>query len=906
MRSALLSLVLLAACGPGALHPEYSAAEGRAMTRGETRQEPPRAEVPRGRLPGNVTPISYQLWMEVVPSRERFRGRADITVRIDEPTQLVWLHGLGLEVSEAEALPDGAEPVRARYAQESDDGAASLRFDEPISGEVILTISYEAAFDRQLKGLYRVDSGGDSYAFTQFEATSARLAFPCFDEPRWKTPFELTLSVQADHRAVANTTIASSRESGGMNEVRFARTEPIPTYLLAMAVGPLEIVEHAAIPANAVRDRALPFRGVAARGRGARLRYALEHTGALLAYLEEYFGSPYPYDKLDVIAVPDFASGAMENVGAITFREQLLLLNDDAPEDQRRDFAYVMAHELAHMWFGNLVTMPWWDDIWLNEAFATWMGNKAVRRVHPEYQADIGMVSGVHGAMRADSLTSARQIRQPIDSTHDIRNAFDVITYTKGGGVLEMFERWVGEDVFRDGVRDYLAAHRFGTATSDDFLDSISRTAGRDVGTPFRTFLNQPGVPLLAIERTCSDGSARVTVRQSRYFPVGSPGERAASWQLPVCLRYPVGRELRTTCELATSAESSIALEGCPAWVMPNADAAGYYRFSMPAADVDVLMRSGWSRLSARERVSLADNLVAGFEADAIDAAVVLAAMPAVASDSSRPVATSAMRIAGFTREHLVAEEQRAGVERWAAGLYQTRARRLGWAPGRREDGETALLRESLLGFLAHTARDARVRRDAAERGRRYVGFGGDGAIHPEAVSRDLAGLALAIAVQESDAAFFDHLQNVVFASDDALFRSEGLAALGSTRDPVLAQRALELSLDPRVPVNEVTTTIGVQLGMEETRAAAWTWMQANFDRVFARVASTRAGFAPWMTAGFCSEERAREVEAFFAPRIESLAGGPRNLRGALEAIRLCAARVEAQRESASTFVQSL
>lgn len=908
MRKLIVILgVLTASCSGGAGdHPEYTAAEGRGAG-GDDRAEAPAEEAaPIGRLPEGVTPLHYTLYLEVVPSRERFGGRVDIRTRIDEARRVIWLHGRDLNVTEIEVLPEGAEPISGTYEQVDDSGVARLTLDERVGpGEVTISLTYDAPFDRQLKGLYRVDTGGEAYAFTQFEATSARLAFPSFDEPRFKTPFDVTLSVQPDHEAIANTTPASTREVAGMKEVRFTETEPLPTYLVAMAVGPLDVVEHDPIPANDVRDRPLPFRGVAARGQGPRLAYALERTGALLAYLESYFGTPYPYDKLDIIAVPDFASGAMENAGAITFRETLLLLDEDeAPEDQRRAFAYVMAHELAHQWFGNLVTMPWWDDIWLNEAFATWMGNKTVRHVNPEYHADVGMVRSVQGAMGADSLVSARQIRQPIESNHDIRNAFDSITYRKGGGVLEMFERWLGEETFREGIREYMSRHRFGTATADDLLDALSQMAGRDVGTPFRTFLFQPGVPLLTVERQCSDEGNRLAIRQSRYLPVGSAGERQASWQIPVCVRHGDRREANDTCELITDAEATLDLgDTCPEWVMPNADAAGYYRFAMPAEDVERLMQTGWRHLTEREKVSLANNLAAGFSADAIEAAAVFGTFDRIAADESRAVATEPMGLIGYTRDHLATEANRPALERWASGLYAARARRMGWSARRREDGEASLLRADLLSFMAETARDARTRREAAERGRRYIGFGGDGELHPDAAEPSLVPLALSMAVQEGDAAFFDALLSKVLESDDALFRRDGIRALGSAREPALAQRARALSLDARLRVNEVTDPLTTQLSMEETRADAWAFMQEHFDELFARVATTRAGYAPWYVAGFCSEERAGEVEAFFAERIETLPGGPRNLAGALEAIRLCAARAEAQRESANTFL---
>ena len=916
MRNALALLGALSfACSGGAgHHDEYSAAEGRGGGGDESSDTSADESIPLGRLPEGVTPLHYTIYLEVVPSRDRFTGRVDIRTRLDEARRVIWMHGQDMNVSEAEVLPEGAEPVRGTFEQVDDSGVAALRLDERVGpGEVTISLTYDAPFDRQLKGLYRVDAGGEAYAFTQFEATSARLAFPSFDEPRFKTPFDMTLSVQPDHEAIGNTTVASTREVAGMKEVRFTETEPLPTYLVAMAVGPLDVVEHAAIPANDVRDRPLPFRGVAARGQGPRLAYALEHTAALLEYLEGYFGIAYPYDKLDIIAVPDFASGAMENAGAITFRETLLLLDDEeAPEAQRRAFAYVMAHELAHQWFGNLVTMPWWDDIWLHEAFATWMGNKTVRQVHPEYHADVGMVGSVQGAMGADSLVSARQIRQPIESNHDIRNAFDAITYRKGGGVLEMFERWLGEETFREGIREYMSRHRFATATADDLLDALSQMAGRDVGTPFRTFLMQPGVPLLTVERQCASADAeegaeagnRLSIRQSRYFPVGSGGDADASWQIPVCVRHGDRRAANDTCELITDAEASIDLgESCPEWVMPNADAAGYYRYAMPADDVARLMRTGWRHLTEREKLSVANNLAAGFSADAIEAATVFATFDQIAADDSRAVATEPMGLIRFTRDHLATEERVPTLERWASGLYASRARRLGWSARRSDDGETALLRAELLGFLAETARDARTRREAAERGRRYIGFGGDGALHTDAVEPSLVGLALSMAVQEGDAAFFDALLSKVLESDDALFRRHGIHALGSARQPALAERARALSLDARLRVNEVTDPLGVQLSMPETRADAWAFMQAHFDEIFARVATTRAGYAPWYVSGFCSEAQAAEVESFFAERIEALPGGPRNLAGALEAIRLCAARAEAQRESANAFL---
>ncbi|MDQ3034648.1 MAG: M1 family metallopeptidase, partial [Myxococcota bacterium] len=655
---------LLAACGAASSPTSTVTPE----TRTEASATPIADAPPEGPLPAGVTPQHYRVALEVVPSRERFSGEVEIRARLDQSMHRIWMHGAQMDVSDASIAvtndEDGSVTViPARWEPSEREGIAALRAERAVGpGDVVIRIAFSAPFDRQLKGLYRVDVGDDRYAFTQFEATSARYAFPSFDEPRFKTPYDLELTVPESDVAIANTTaIETTPVEGGLKRVRFATTLPLPTYLVAVAVGPLDVVEAPPLPPTSVRHRPLPLRGVAARGRGPELAYALEHTPELLAALEEYFGTEYPYDKLDIIAVPDFASGAMENAGAVTFRESLLLLGADAPEDQRRAFTGVMAHELAHQWFGNLVTMPWWDDIWLNEAFATWMAAKIVAETNPEMNAQLGQLAGVHRAMGQDSLASARQIRQPIESDHDIRNAFDGITYQKGGGVLSMFEQWIGEDAFREGIRVYLRQHRFGTATSEDLLSALSEAAGRDVTSPFRTFLEQPGVPLIEARLNCEGGTARVEIAQSRYTPVGSDAPRDRTWSVPVCITHPTrGTATATTCELVTAPSAEIALpeaQGCPAWVMPNAGARGYYRWSLPPEQMRALLQRGWARLSPLERASVANDLRAVFASAVMPGGEVLAVLPPIANDPTRVVANDPMGLATEVVERIVSPD---------------------------------------------------------------------------------------------------------------------------------------------------------------------------------------------------------------------------------------------------------
>jgi alanyl aminopeptidase len=825
-------------------------------------------------------------------------------------TETLWLHGRDLAVQSARVQDQSGEPLSARWHVADESGVVALHLPRSVGpGDVNVRISYEAPFSTTLRGLYRVEAGGDAYAFTQFEPIAARRAFPGFDEPRFRAPFDVTLTVRQEHVAIASTPVVQEEMlDGGLKRVRFATTPPLPTYLLAFAVGPLDVVEAPPIPPSGPRARALPFRGAAVRGRGPELAYALERTPPLLEALEAYFGSEYPFAKLDVIAVPDFGAGAMENVGAITFREALLLLDEEeAPEWQRRAFASVMAHELAHQWFGNLVTLAWWDDIWLNEAFATWMAARAVEAAHPEHQPGLRHLERVLRAMDADSLVSARQIRQPIQSNHDIRNAFDAITYSKGGGVLSMFERWIGRERFRQGIRDYLEEHRFGIATSSDLLSALTRAAGRDVETPFRTFLEQPGVPFVETAVRCEEAGASLALRQSRYLPVGSSGSRDAVWQVPVCARFASADPTGETCTLLTEAEGNLALDAptCPDWVLPNADGAGYYRWALAAPDAARLGHDGVPRLSARERLSFADGLDAAFHAGALPAPQVFGSLALLAEDPARPVAEAPMALLRLAREHLVDATLRPRVEAFAASLYVPTHRRLGWETRNEDDGESRLLRESVIWFLADVADDPDVRREAAERGRRYAGMGGGGVLDPSAVDPELVGTALWVAVQDGGAAVFDALLAHLEASEDAVLRMYLLEALGSTRDPGLAARALNLSLDERVRINETLLTLDSQMFQPRMRAATWDWIEANFDALVTRIGPDRAGRLVGLARYFCDTASAERVQTFLSPRIDKLGGGPRNLAKTLERIRLCAALVDAQGESTRAFFRA-
>lgn len=854
---------------------------------------------PEGRLSSDVRPLRYKLNLTIDPEKERFSGSVEIAVEIQKPRDVIWMHGRDLIVKLAEVVTEGRPTMPVRFEQMSPQGVVALRLPSMIGPtKATIRVVYDAPFGNR-QGLYKTEAAGKRYAFTQMESIGARQAFPSFDEPAWKTPFEVTLLVPKDAVAIANTREVQAAEApGGMRRVTFAPTEPLPTYLIAFAVGPLDVVSAPAIPVNSVRKRPLALRGVAAQGRGKELAYALARTGPILAVLEQYFGVEYPYDKLDILAVPD-RNGAMENAGAVTFSEWLLLLDEArAPVEQQRAFGDVMAHELAHMWFGNLVTMPWWDDIWLNESFATWMAVRAVQTWRPADNPDLVLLQDVHEAMSIDSLTTARQIRQPVNDHHDIEDAFDYITYSKGGGVLTMFERWLGRDVFQKGIREHITKRPTGLANSDDLLAALSSAAGRDVGTPFRTFLNQPGVPLVEATLTCgADKKSSLRLRQSRYFPLGSTGDANKTWQIPVCARYGVGAKVSEACTLLTDREGALTLEGgaCADWVMPNADGAGYYRWSLPAADLEKLRKVIGAR-TVRERMSFVDSVRAGFARGTINTAEAMAALEPLARDPHPSVALAPMGLVRGGRDWMAGDAAAlAAIEGYGRKTYAAAAKDLGWDPRKGESPERQLLRKEVLGFMAMTARDPAVRAEAARRGKAYVGFGGDNALHPEAVDPNLAQIALSVAVQESDAAFFDAVLAKLPPAEDPVLRGSLVGALSSALRPELAARARALLLDTRVHATEILGAINNQIDFTETREPTWKWVQDNLEALVKRMPPRRAARLPRVMNRFCDADHARAVQAVFSGKVGALDGGPRNLANSLEQIRLCSARREAQ-----------
>ncbi len=886
---------------PGTHDPVVPGTVSPPKTADATTTAAPREPVPLGPLPADVRPTHESLALAIDPEGERFEGTADLAMHLTHPRDQIWLHGRGLAVTSATVTVASGANLTARWDEVDPNGVVRVTLPSAVSGDVTLHVAFNAAYDPQLVGVYRVPAAGGAAVFSKFEAIYARRAFPCFDEPAFKVPFDVTLTVPSAEVVVGNMPVVSEAEVGaGRKRVRFATTPPLPSYLIAFAVGPFE-TRTETLASGPVRAAPLPVGAVALRGRGKDTGYALTEEAALLAEQERYFGVAFPYPKLDLVAVPDFQSGAMENAGAITFRDSQLLVDDKITSlGERIGVTGVLAHETAHQWFGDLVTMRWWDDLWLNEGFATFLATRTLEAVRPELEAELKAAASANMVMSVDSLASARRIRQPIETTHDITNAFDGITYQKGAAVLAMLEHYVGEEPFRRGLHDFLVAHATGNATTADLVQALGTAAGKELGPLVSSFLDQPGVPAVAAHPRCDAGHGRVELTQARWRPVGSAVSSDATWTIPVCIRAGIGARVVESCTLLTERTGTLELPACADWIMPNAQAAGYYRATLPADDLARLRDRGTQRLSTVERVRLAHDLEAAFRSAALPGGDVLRGLEPLARDPHGAVALVPLDLWSLIDAYLVDGKPRAALRAHLAKLYAPAVASLGWKPSAGEPPQRRLFRANLLGFLALQIEDRAVLAEAARLGRRLLGL--DRVPHPEAVAPDLAELALAAAARTGGAEVFDALVAELARSQDGQLRQRTLVALASTRDPVLVQRALDLALDPALHHNERLVALKPLLGSLATRDLAWAWLKAHFDALMPLLPDRFGGRLPSMF-GICDPQRIADLRAFFTPRASQLTGGPRNLAQALESAEQCAALAFAQRDSVQRYI---
>jgi alanyl aminopeptidase len=861
------------------------------MVRGALADAPP-----TGRLPDAAKPLSYVLNLRIDPRADRFSGRVRIRMKLAKSFDHIWLHASEIDIAKIELTDARGKVHKAQLAVRDPSGVAEVSFDGVLPAqEIELAIEYSAAFNAKLQGLYKVKVGGDAYAVTQMEPTSARYAFPSFDEPRFKTPFSVTLTVPKGDVAIANTRPIKEQESADAKwkTLTFEKTKPLPTYLIAVAVGPWDVVEGPTIPANSVRKGPIALRGIGPRDTGPQFKWILDRTPMIVKYFEDYTDQRYPFDKLDLLGAPDFGAGAMENAGLIVFRDAYLRIDANSPASTYRTAFNVSAHEIAHQWFGDLVTVPWWNDIWLNEAFATWAQGKATVDLEPAYGGDLSRLEGTLGAMSSDTLLSARKIRQPIKSYGDIQTAFDNITYRKGAAVLRMFEEWLGEDSYRAAMREYLAKHAYGSGSSDDLIATIAKVSGKGdtLTTAMRTFLDQPGIPLVRTALSCTHGNATLAISQSRFLPYGVASNDNLQWTLPVCVRFDRGEKSAKQCFLLDQPKRDFAVDGgCANSYLPNADAAGYYRFAMPAPDLAAL-RTEVAALTPAEQIIYADSVSSSFVQGSTMPGEVLDAMPALSGSEIPQVATALLDQFAWIREYLATEATRPALDAYAATLYAPRVATLGLRRLPTDTDMTTQLRVRLIEFLAFTTRDSALRHALNDQGRSALGLDDTGTVDLARIDPDLRAAALKAAVQDSGEPAFKAVLGELAVNHQTRQRYELLAALGATHDSNLGERARDFGTAPDVAVGELRFLYGSQVGEPENVAAFWQWLQTHYESLAARLPDQYQSFTIRIAAvNRCSKSQSDELRTWFTPRISSIIGGDRALAQSLEAIDQCAA----------------
>ena len=845
-------------------------------------------------LPDDVKPLRYAVELKVDPDQPRFSGHVRIELQLQNAQRELRLHAHGLKIGSVLAKGQRGRAV------EADGESVWLRFDRPLpAGTVQLDLSFSgSADDADAFGLFRLRDDGHWYAATQFEDIGARRVIPSFDQPGLKTPWTLTLVVPEGQQAFANMPLAEHQPKRptdkGWRRLRFQTTPPLPSYLLAFAVGPFDVLNGPGAGNTALRY-------LAAQGRGQETAYAAAATPPIVQALEAYFGIAHPFPKIDSVALPMADGfGAMENVGLITYQRSWL---QTAKPSRRfeQDYVSTGAHEIAHQWFGNAVTLAWWNDLWLNESFASWIGDKVTAQLHPEWHWELASLADArHKAMQADALPDARSVRQPVNTLEDLGTAFNAITYQKGEAVLAMFEDWLGEAAMRDGVRQYLTEHFGGTARAEDFFAAIS--AGKpEVGRAMASLVEQPGIPQIDVRIRCEGGKPRAELRQRRYKLLGA--ETAdQSWVLPLNLRTPAGaiKVLMQGREMSMDLPDS----SCPAWLQPNAGGMGYYRSTLQGPAVQALLQG--SQPTAQELLSLVDDQLALARSGERALGEVLPLLDTLAARPELALRQAAAEGLSDLRPLIDADQAGRYAQAWSR-LFGLQARALGWQPRAGEDSDTREWRISLLPLLADAGQDADLRLKARVLAERWLQAArADAGAHPELLDPALRGAVLRSAALGGDAQLFDALLDLARRTTEPALRDELLGALLVFESPELTARGLGLLLDEGIDPHALAFPV-------QTSAHSPARWQAVLDFFKAHEAALRPRIGEQALAGWpgrlslhaCGVPAADALQSAFGSFAASVNGGSAQLAPALTRLRLCGAYREAQRASLAAWLRS-
>src|SRR5256714_2324636 len=844
---------------------------------------PSQPQPPAFRLGDAATPLEYAATLAIDPRAAQFSGEVRITMRINRATPVLWLNATNLTIDAAQFEQESRSiPVSVLPGGEDFVGFAA-RGPHFFPGIATARIRYHAPYElRATRGLFRQEARGDAYVLSQFESIHARRAFPCFDEPGWKTAWRLTIDAPSPEVVASNTPALRSGPApghSGWTRHEFAPTKPLPSYLVALAVGPFEVVDG-----GTAGQRKTKLRYLALKGRGTEARWAKEATPVLLEILEDYFGMPYPFDKLDTVSIPQSSGcGAMETVGLITYSSSLLLATprEETPSFRRR-YAAVAAHELAHMWFGNLVTTAWWDDIWLNEAFASWLGDKTLRSYRPEWTRGWSVRYGRSHALELDRLSSARRVRNPVTEKNDLAAAFDSITYQKGAAVLAMFESWFSREAFRHGVQMFLKRHALGNATAEDFIRALGEASGRgaEALAVFRAFIEQPGVPLVDVALDCGTPPALLVEQQRLRASASAAAE--LTWTTPVCVRQGT----TTQCADIANGKSRVQLAeaNCGAPLVANAGGRSYYvpRYERSLAE---RLRAEPDSLSADEMVSSLIDARVLSESGLAPLAEALAWADAGLAHAAPVARLAAVELLQQQRDAWLSPAETVAKREIIARRVRPLAAAMTWEQAAADTEDERELRPRLMSYAAEVDEDGELRDRARELAIAWLA-------KREAVPATLAPAVLETAARLADARTYQRLESAMLATRDLRERHDLLNALGKVREAKLRERMFAFSLKDDLSNHESLDLLEAALGDDANRRAAFDFLRASYDAIEAKLPqSSIASPIVWLMeplGRLCTREERTLFADFFRERAAAFFGGPRAYRQGLERIDIC------------------
>ena len=807
------------------------------------------------RLPDTVIPQHYRLMLTPDLKAATFAGEETIDVRVAKPVSEIVLNAADIQFGEV-TVTAGGKTQTAKVTSDEGKQMATFALEKPVpAGAASIAIKFSGILNDKLQGFYLSKTKRRNYAVTQFEATDARRAFPSFDEPALKATFDISLVVDSGDTAISNGRIVNDKPGPGEGKhtLTFETTPKMSTYLVAMLVGDFKCTEGS-------QDN-IPIRVCAVPEKAQLGDWGLETAKAILAYYDKYYAVKYPFKKLDLIGLPDFSAGAMENTAAITYREQALLLDPKtASVGQKKGVASVNAHEMAHQWFGDLVTMQWWDDVWLNEGFATWMSSKPLKAWKPEWNVDIDDVQGTSGSLGIDASKNTRAIHAAAgeaDTPAQIGQLFDGIAYGKTAAVLRMLEHYLGEQAFRSGVNSYIAQHSYGNAKAADFWNAMAQSSKKPVDKIMPTFVNQAGAPLLTVTAQCSANKTELNISQQRFYedPAAMKQGSAELWQVPICIKS--AGMTAPKCEVLTQKQQTVAVNGCGDWTYVNAGGYGYYRSNYSPEMIKKLSAAAEKGLRPEERIMLLGDEWAMVRSGLHPIGEYLDVVAGLQSDRTRQVIETYMGPLSYIGDRIANKADLEQYRGWLRSFLRPLVNELGFEPKPGESDEVRELRPTVIGAMGYVARDPQVLQTARELANRYIQ-------DPASVDPNVVGVALALAAVQGD----EQLYNTYLAKSQSATSPEQYYrfanALTQFRDPKLAERTLDRVLSPSVRTQDMFGGLFGVMGNPDTREVAWNFFKTHFAEIEKKSAGGLGGGFGGVAGMFCSEQAKQDVQQWF------------------------------------------